>query len=167
MAHGTWPSSKKRIQSKAPKLKRWQAAWAKRALDRNTASKICPFRLAMGMSLFQLRGFALNQIYPGVTLLRTEDSNLTRKLEEMGSSLDAWNTPDSQWATRIFAWIHTIPTGWSLPLRFPRCASCPCPRCYLSLHHHCTQPWRKIQGRGKRVGNITVFPRVQMALFHH
>ena len=43
----------KYVQGKVPELKQWQATWAKSAVDRKTASRICPLRLAMGTPLFQ------------------------------------------------------------------------------------------------------------------
>ena len=43
------------VQSKAPELNQWQAAWRKTSTVRKPARKIYPLRLAMGTPLFQLR----------------------------------------------------------------------------------------------------------------
>ena len=47
-------NAKKSMQGKVFELKQWQAAWAKHASHRKTASEICPLPLAMGTPLFQL-----------------------------------------------------------------------------------------------------------------
>ena len=47
------------MQGKVPELKQWQAAWAKGALYKKTASRICRLRLAMRTPLFQL-GYRFN-----------------------------------------------------------------------------------------------------------
>ena len=42
------------VQSKAPELKQWQAAWCKRFIQQKTSGQICPLRLAVETPLFHL-----------------------------------------------------------------------------------------------------------------
>ena len=42
-----------------PELEQWQAAWCKTRVEKKTASRICPLRLAMGTPPCQLRDYAL------------------------------------------------------------------------------------------------------------
>ena len=47
------------VQGKVPELKWWRAAWCKTLVERETLSRICPIRLAIGTPLCRVRDFAL------------------------------------------------------------------------------------------------------------